>query len=347
MRFGAVGFDHGHIAEQLRIALAHPEVEVVAVHHGDRGRMDAVAEEVGVPPALRYDDFDSFWAQRPEIVLVCSTTAEHADWVDRIAAAGGAHVLLEKPFAISVADAQRMIAAQDSTGHALAVNWPLAFYPVHRTAQRLIADGAIGEVRELQYYDGNRGPFRWADPADPGQAWWFDVTQGGGSLQDYLGYGTTLATWFLDGEAPARVTAVQHAHPRHPIDTHSVVVAEYGWGLGVFQTRWGTISDPWLQQPVPRTGFVVVGTEGALASYDYRPVVHLRNDAHPDGTDLPVDIAGPDVATALATLVTALREGDPIPGPTSAEVSLTGQRIVDAAVESARTGRPVELEVPA
>ena len=48
--------------------------------------------------------------------------------------------------------------AMEGTDKLLAINWPLAWYPPHRTARRLIAEGEIGEVIEVHYYDGNRGP---------------------------------------------------------------------------------------------------------------------------------------------------------------------------------------------
>ena len=42
----------------------------------------------------------------------------------------------------------RMIAAMAKTGRAFAVNWPLAWYPSHRTAKRIVDEGTIGEVIE-------------------------------------------------------------------------------------------------------------------------------------------------------------------------------------------------------
>jgi glucose-fructose oxidoreductase len=341
-RIAGLGFHHGHIAEQLRIARDRDDVELVAVFHPERARLDALSEQMDVPPALRHDDVAGLWAAEPDIVVVCSATADHARWVEE-AAAHGAHVLVEKPFASSAAEARRMIAATRAAGRRMVVNWPLAYYPAHRTTRRLIAEGAVGEVRELHYYDGNRGPFSRHDasrPLDPADAWWFDPAAGGGALQDYLGYGVTLATWFLDGALPSRVTAVRHLPAHAAVDTHAAVTAEYPWGLATFQARWGTLTDPWIQQSLPRTGFVVVGTDAAIASHDYAPAVRLHDRAHPDGIGIPVDTGTP---TALAELVDAIADRDP-EGPASPALSLGGQRIVDAAVASAERGVAVDLE---
>ena len=72
---------------------------------------------------------------KADLAIVCSATAEHAEYVEKVAP-HGLHILVEKPFAASVADARRMIAAMEGTGRRLAINWPLAWYPLaqHRQA---------------------------------------------------------------------------------------------------------------------------------------------------------------------------------------------------------------------
>ena len=70
----------------------------------------------------------------------------------------GIDILLEKPFAASLADADRMLAADRKWGVRLAVNWPLRWYPAHVTTKRIIDEGAIGDVIEVHFYNGNRGP---------------------------------------------------------------------------------------------------------------------------------------------------------------------------------------------
>ena len=141
----------------------------------------------------------------------------------------------------------------------------------HDTAKRLVDEGAIGELIEVHFYDGNRGPlFHLADKVEvspeevEAQKPTLVVVQarprGGGSLLDYLGYGVTLGTWFMDGEAPIEVTSVVDETPGIEVDEHSITVCRYRAGLSKFETRWGTLTDPWTQQPQPKCGFVLVGT---------------------------------------------------------------------------------------
>ena len=89
--------------------------------------------------------------------MICPSSATHADWTELVAPFG-AHVLVEKPFAANLEQADRMIAALKATGKQLIINWPLRWYPCHITAKRLIDEDVIGELEEVHYYDGNRGP---------------------------------------------------------------------------------------------------------------------------------------------------------------------------------------------
>ena len=69
----------------------------------------------------------------------------------------GNHLFVEKPFADNLDGADRMLAAVQD-GQQLIINWPLRWYPSHATAFRKVSEGAIGSVREVHFYDGNRGP---------------------------------------------------------------------------------------------------------------------------------------------------------------------------------------------
>lgn len=348
-----LGFDHMHAGDQLRLAAANPRAELVGAWDEQPGRARGVLADLGLPESLlRTDVTELLERASPDIVVVCSTTAEHVRWTEFLAA-HRVHVVVEKPFASSLADADRMIAAMRDTGRTLTVNWPLAWYPPHRTTRRLIAEGAIGGVVAIHYFDGNRGPLKHVhdkhaiatadDPATKNASWWYQSAAGGGSLLDYLGYGVTLGTWFRDGELPHEVTAVTHVPAGLAVDEQSVVTAAYAGGLSTFQTRWGTFTDPWTVQSAPRCGFTVVGAAGVITSWDYADHVTLHTAARPHGVAVPVDVLAPAERDHLSFLIDALERDVPIDGPSSWGVSRAGQQIVDAAVASAHRRTTVSL----
>ena len=352
-KVAGVNFDHMHMGDLLRQVHEHPQAEIVAVCDDDPSRMEGTVRNFGIPAERVFTDVDACIERaRPDIVILCPMTGRHGEYVEKVAP-HGVHILVEKPMAASLADADRMIAAVETTGKTLVINWPLAWYPPHVTAKRLIDEGVIGEVSEVHYYDGNRGPLRHiADKVEVGEeeaarrknaSWWYQKAAGGGSLLDYLGYGVTLGTWFHNGRAPIEVTCVVDEPPGLDVDEHSVTIARYDVGLSRYETRWGTFTDPWTHQPQPKCGFVVVGTKGTIASYDYEQTVRVQTGEHPEGQDVPVDTLSAPHRGPIEHLIHVLETGEPVHGPLDPRLCRVGQQIVDTAVVSAREKRTVPL----
>jgi glucose-fructose oxidoreductase len=351
-RIVGINFDHMHMGDLLRQVHEHPAAEIAGICDADPARMAAAVASFALPPERVFTDVAACMALAPDLVILCPATADHARTVEMVAPYGRP-ILVEKPFAANLADADRMIAACAAHGARLAINWPLAWYPPHVTTKRMIADGVIGEVREVHFYDGNRGPlYHLADKVEVTEAevarqkpasWWYRAAAGGGSLLDYMGYGATLATWFLDGEAPLDVTCTTWAGPGLEVDEHAIAVLRYTRGLSKMETRWGTFSDPWTRQPQPKCGFVVVGSEGTLSSYDFEDHVTLQTRARPEAHAVPNDpVAAPDRGP-VEHVLHAFATGGKLRGPLDPAIARVGQRIVDTAFASAKAGRTLPL----
>jgi glucose-fructose oxidoreductase len=352
-KIAGINFDHDHMGDNLRMVFNHPHAEIVGICHEDPRKMERAIQNFSIPPERIFTDYRAcLESTKPDIVLLCPATARHAEWVLKIAAFG-AHVLLEKPFASCLADADLMIKAMWDAGKLFAINWPLAWYPPHVTAKRLIEEGAVGEVIEVHFYDGNRGPlYHTADKVELSpeereqekpRTWFYKKEAGGGSLLDYLGYGATLGTWYHGGKAPIEVTCVVDEPANLEVDEHSITIARYASGLSRFETRWGTHSDPWTYQPQPKCGFVIVGKGGSISSYDFEKAVRLQTLKDPQRRDIPVDTLVPPRQNPVQYFIDCLETGKPVQGPLSPEICRTGQRIVDSAVLSAMHKHTVRL----
>jgi len=233
----------------------------------------------------------------------------------------------------------------------LAINWPLRWMASHCTAFRLLTEGKIGELQEVHYYDGNRGPLWHAadkietmpTPALKRKSWFYKAGQGGGALLDYLGYGTTLGTWYHRGRKPYEVTAVTDLPNGLEVDEHSITIARYPSGLSKFETRWGTFTDPWKFQPQPKCGFVLKGTQGTISSYTYESFIRVQTTRCPEGKNVPVDKVKPPYQNPIQYVIDCLRRDRPPEGPLAPAVSRIGQQIVDSSRLSARLKRTVPL----
>lgn len=353
MKIAGINFDHFHMGDLLRMADNHSQAEIVGICDEQPERMSEAAEKFALSSDQIFTDFRECLAQtKPDVVILCPATAGHADWVERVAPFN-VHILMEKPMAASVAEADRMIRAMQATGKTLAINWPLVWYPAHRTAKRICDDGMIGEVMEVHFYDGNRGPlYHVADKVEISEeevqrrkptSWFYQQAHGGGSLLDYLGYGVTLGTWYHNGNMPREVTTITDQSPGLEVDEHSVTIARYDCGLSKFETRWGTFTDPWVNQPQPKCGFVLVGTEGTISSYDGESSIRVQTRKQPAGFAMPVDELCAPQHNPVEHFLHHLATGEQLIGPLTPELSRKGQQIVDAAVTSAREKRTVSL----
>ena len=350
-RVAGINFDHFHMEDLLREVFDHPQAEIVGIADEQPERMEGAKSKFGLDENQLFTDYrDCLESTKPDFVILCPSTDGHAVWTERVAPFG-VPVLMEKPFAASLVDADRMIAAMAEAKQPLAINWPLRWYPSHATAYRLISEGRIGEVREVHFYDGNRGPlWHGADKIEleptaerKAASWFYKKSEGGGSLLDYLGYGTTLGTWFNGGKKPLEITAmVDHSHGLE-VDEHSITIARYESGLSKFETRWGTFSDPWTHQPQPKCGFVIKGSAGTLSSYDLESTVRLQTGDRPEGFDVPSDELRAPHGKPVDYFLHCLATESPIEGPLSVEMSRIGQQIVDTAYRSAEEKKTLPL----
>lgn len=351
-KIAGINFDHFHMGDLLRFTAEHPQAEIVAISDEQPARMEEAIRKGLVPRARAYTDFRKcLETTRPDVVILCPAASKHGEWVKRVAPYGP-HLLVEKPFAASLKEADGMIAAM-SPGQTLMINWPLQWVASHRKAYELVVAGVIGEVLNVWHFGGNRGPlWHGADKdertsaqvaKEKPQSWFYKRAHGGGSLLDYLGYGTTLATWYHGGRRPLEVTAVVDEPVGLEVDEHSVVVARYAQGLSKFETRWGTFTDPWIIQPQPRCGFIVAGTEGTVSSFDYDDfvTVQTRREPRPHRTEAPAPKAPHQ--NPVQYLLHCLDRSQPLAGPVSVPISRIGQEIVDAAVKSVHLKKTVKL----
>lgn len=351
-RVAGINFDHFHMGDLLRMVFDHPGAEIVGICDEDAVRMEEAVGNFGLGDDQVFTDYrECLEVAKPDLVVLCPAAARQAEWVEKVAPFG-VPILMEKPFGATLEDADRMIAACEKAGVELAVNWPMRWYASHATAYRLVSEGLIGEVEEVHFYDGNRGPlWHGADKIEKeptaeekDSSWFYKKSEGGGSLFDYMGYGTTLGAWFNGGKVPTEVMCMCGGPQGLEVDEHSVTVVRYSDGmLSKFETRWGTFTDPWTMQPQPKCGFVLKGSEGTLSSYDGEQSVRVQTRDCPEGREIAAEDLSATFENPVQYVLHCLESGEKIEGPLSVEMSRVGQVIVDAAVRSAAEGRVVEL----
>ncbi|MDG1873273.1 MAG: Gfo/Idh/MocA family oxidoreductase [Mariniblastus sp.] len=350
-RIVGINFSHMHMEDLLRQVDEHSHADLVGVCDEQPEAMRSAIDNLKIAESAVFTDYKTcLETVKPDLVVLCPPTGEHAVWVERIAPYDF-DLLVEKPFASSLADADRMIAAVQKTGKQLVINWPIRWEPCYYTTWQLITDGVIGDIIEVHHYGGNRGPlYHGADKIefeptadDKNRSWWYRKEAGGGSLRDYLGYGVTLGSWFNGGQLPIEVTSVATSSPGVEVDEHTITVARYENGLSKFETRWGTFTDPWVHQPQPKCGFIVRGTKGTISSYDYETTVRVQTNDCPEGYDQQVSQLPEGERNGIEYTLMRLDNNLPIEGPLSPAVSRIGQQIIETAILSIEKKKTVPL----
>jgi predicted dehydrogenase len=214
---------------QIHAAALHglPESEFVAVCDRDRTRAEAYSERYGVRP---YDDVSTMLRDaRVEAVVVCTPHPLHAEPVLR-AAEAGAHALVEKPLAATLADCDAMLAAARRAGTRLGVISQRRLYPPVRRMKAAIDAGKIG--RPIL---GVFSMFSWRDRAyyesDPWRGKW--ATEGGGVLVNQSPHMLDLLQWFMGEIDEVSGCWANLNHPYIEVeDTALAMIRFKGGGLG-------------------------------------------------------------------------------------------------------------------
>ena len=136
-KVAGINFEHFHMGDNLRLAAAHRDIEIVGVCDEQPTRMTEAVNDLGLPASRVFTDWEACMdSTQPDLVLLCPAAAGHGEWTRRVMSRG-AHVIIEKPMAASLNEADEMIAAATEANRCLAINWPMAWYAPHRTAYRL------------------------------------------------------------------------------------------------------------------------------------------------------------------------------------------------------------------
>ncbi|GAB2591007.1 Gfo/Idh/MocA family oxidoreductase [Microlunatus antarcticus] len=196
IRWGIVG--PGRIADSVVPDFAHVEgAELVAVASRSEERAQAFASKHGI--ARAYGGYGGILGDDEVDVLYVATPHPQHEAVALAAAAAGKAVLVEKAFTATVAGAERVIdTVRREKVFAMEAMWT-RFQPAVVKIRELVADGAIGEVRQVQADLGVDRPY---DPKDR----LFDPDQGGGAMLDLGVYVVSIAQHFLGDPTSVSVT---------------------------------------------------------------------------------------------------------------------------------------------
>ncbi|WP_128658612.1 Gfo/Idh/MocA family protein [Paenibacillus sp. 598K] len=191
----------GAIAQRRHIPeyAGNPNVELIAFVDPKLDRAQEVAAQYGANAYANYEDM--LKEEKPDAVSVCTPNGLHAE--QSIAAAkAGAHVLVEKPMAVTDEEAEQMIAAAKEAGVYLMVGHNQRLMPPHVKAKQILDSGVLGRVLTFRTSFGHPGPEGWS--LDGRESWFFRKEEAAmGAMGDLGVHKSDLIRWLLNDEVAA------------------------------------------------------------------------------------------------------------------------------------------------
>ena len=142
---GVLGFAHGHVGMYCAEWRAQPAlgVRVLAGWDHEAARLEKAAAEHGLRACATVEEL----LAGPDVqaVVIGAETAYHADLVERAAQAGKA-IVLQKPIALSLPEADRIVAAVERHGVPFTLAWQMRVDPQNLQMRALVQSGVLGKL---------------------------------------------------------------------------------------------------------------------------------------------------------------------------------------------------------
>jgi scyllo-inositol 2-dehydrogenase (NADP+) len=338
LRVGIAGLVHGHVGGFLQTNLQRPDLQIVGVAEPDRKLASFYESKFNLPHDIFFASVEEMIEKsKPQAVLVYTNTFDHRRVVE-ICARRHVPVMMEKPLAVSLADALAMQAAADRGKIPVLVNYETTWYRSNRAAYELVHQNALGDIRKIVVHDGHQGPKE--INVEPWFLSWLTDPKlnGAGALFDFGCYGADLTTWLMDGRRPDTVTAVtQHIKPDiYPrVDDEATIILTYPKAQAILQASWNWPFSRKDMEVYGQTGYAITVARGEVR-------VRLAKQEEKLQGAKPLDPKESDSVNYLRAVVL---EGMQPRGLTSLETNIIVTEILDAARQSAATGKTIHLPV--
>ncbi len=339
MRIAIVGLDHDHVWELLKYLHAEPDAELVAIAEPRPALVKEAKSRVQSSVKFYSAYVPMLDEVNPEAVIVTTSNDRHLE-ILRECAKRHIHYSVEKPMATNAADAREMERLANQAGIKLMVNyWNAWVAPSHELFHR-VRDGQVGAVQKIIVQYGHAGP-KEIGVSEYFADWLYDpVKNGGGAIMDFGCYGAEWALWLKGRPKGVQAIAQKLKVSQHnQVDDDATILIEYPDATVIVEASWD-----W---PHSMGQVQVFGPKGSLLATRntllYRPTDADGRKIGPEGE--PVALSAPQGATSnpVAYFVDCIRHDKPIEEPLSTRLNVQVMEILDAARESARTGREQEL----
>jgi len=338
IKVAVVGLEHDHVAGFLNDLPHHAEVQLVAIVEPDAALAAKYESQNKLDHSLFYTQVDpAVAATNPQALLVFTSISGHKKAIEA-AAKNHLPVMVEKPLTMTLADALSIRETARKANIQVLVNYETTWYPSNKAVYDEIRKGQLGDLRKVVIHDGHEGPKEIGVPPEF-LKWLNDPAQNGqGALYDFGCYGADLMTWWMRGEAPISVTAVGQTDKPGIYDVYddATIILRYPTAQAVLMPSWN-----W---PFARKDSEVYGATGYAITVGLNKLRQRLAGQTEETLITATPISPPEDSSMhyLAAIVNGQLK--PQGDLTALDTNMIVMQILDAARESAKTGKTVTLK---
>jgi predicted dehydrogenase len=304
--------------------------QLVGFHSLEQGQMDRLIAQHG---GRTFATLDAL-LDAVDVVDICTPTHLHHAMVLQ-AAARGRHIICEKPLARTAEQGEALVAACRQAGVKLLVAHVVRFFPEYAQAKALVERGEIGRVGVVRLKRVSFQPRRAEDN------WFLDVARSGGMMLDLMIHDLDYARWVAGEVESVFARSVRSARPDAPGDYALAILRHTNGALSNIEGGWA------YPPPLFRTSLEIAGDGGLIehpAGSSTALSVHLMEREEGSAPDIAVPrsplLEDPYVVEIKHFYEVLAHDAPPRVTP---EDGLAALKLALAAIESAQTGRPVNL----
>ena len=271
------------------------EAELVAVYSRDAGKAKAFAQAHGIP--AWYDNADRLLAESgAQVIDICLPNFLHHE-ICMKAALAGKHIIVEKPLALNLEEADEMIGACKKRGLLLMYGEQLCFAPKYERVRHLVEHNAVGKLYMLKQSEKHSGP----------HSPWFYKKEfaGGGVLMDM---GCHAMEWFrwMNRDNPVKSVYADIKTVLHDTDCddNTLTILEFENGVTALA------EDSWARHGGMDDRVEVYGAKGVIYADLFKGISALTYSA--DGYDYASEKAGSSKGWTFTVFEEAFNQGYPL-----------------------------------
>ena len=239
LRLAIIGLVHDHV--HWIFNRNKEDVVVVGIVETNKKAIAKYQNRYALPVSLFFDSYESMYRKvKPEAVSAFNQTNKHLEVVEFFAPLR-IPIMVEKPLAASYEEAKKIEALHKKYQTPVIVNYETSWYESTYETKKMVDNNKLGGLTKMVFNTGHPGPQEIG--CSPEFLEWLTdpVQNGGGALTDFGCYGANIATWFLNGETPLRISSVikQTKPERYPkVDDDTTIILEYADQQVVIQASW-------------------------------------------------------------------------------------------------------------